>query len=86
VRSRQAGSAAPRAVPNYVDWRICMGIVNVELFIVGTDEEKIESKSSRLQCVDSIPTAPTIYLPDGWTLKDAGAKRGRWDRWSGFFV
>jgi hypothetical protein len=53
---RSLGNSFLLAVPNYVDWRICMGIVDAELFIVGAGEEKIESKSSRLQCVDSIST------------------------------
>jgi hypothetical protein len=55
------GNSFLLAVPNYVHWRICMGIVNADLFIVGAAEEKIESKSSQLQCVDSIPTAPTTH-------------------------
>jgi hypothetical protein len=40
------------AVPNNVDWGICVGIGNAELFIVGSGEEKMESKSSRLQRVE----------------------------------
>src|SRR5580692_10766283 len=49
---RSLGNSFLLAVPNYVDWRICMGIVDAELFIVGAGEEKIESKSSRLQRVE----------------------------------
>ncbi len=40
------------AVSNYGDWRICMGIVNAKLFVVGSDEDKMESKSCRLQCIE----------------------------------
>ncbi|SRR6266699_2615429 len=49
---RSVGDSLMLAVPNNVDWGICVGIVNAELFIVGSGEEKMESKSSRLQRVE----------------------------------